>query len=203
MFYCLLVTCNQSTVYPCCVVLPSSLKLRRESYPPRFPADHKTSPGDISQPASQPTTHRKYTHTRTQKASLSAVFCWDCMASAIWHGVLKRQAARWGEPGEQASVIMSVTYYLLCILSSLSVSLPVCLNFCEDLWVSALFLCQHRFWLSLSFIFCTLLMLSVLLFLQISMCSFHVSMYVRWCARMHLCVIISTIGDSPDNNIMQ
>jgi len=61
LFYCLSVTCNQSAAYPCCAVLPSSLKLERE-FP--LPTDHKTPPRDISKPANPTHTHT-HTHTHT------------------------------------------------------------------------------------------------------------------------------------------
>lgn len=127
LFYCLSVMCNQSAAYPCCAVLPSSLKLERESPLRSQPTTKRLPETLVSQPANQPHTH-SLTHTHTLGSTVCLV-CWDSMALAIWHTKLKRQAARWGEPGEQASVIMSVTYYLLCALYSQSVRAPVCSNF--------------------------------------------------------------------------
>lgn len=84
----------------------------RENLPsaPNRPQNASQRHQSASQLASQ-----SHTHTRTHTTPLS-VLHWDSMALAIWHTKLRRQAARWGKPGEQASVILSVTFYLLCML---------------------------------------------------------------------------------------
>ena len=127
------------------------------------------------------------------------------MALAIWHTKLKRQAARWGEPGEQASVIMSVTYYLLCMLYSQSVSVPVCTNFlclvfsCISFCVycvSAVSLCGNEFCAFLCpYVFLQSVWTNVLLWLVQLSCVF---VCILVCVCVCVCVVTVTMADTPD-----
>lgn len=72
LFYCLSVMCNQSAAYPCCAVLPSSLKLERESPLRSQPTTKRLPETLVSQPANH--THA-YTHKHTHSGSTVCLVC--------------------------------------------------------------------------------------------------------------------------------
>lgn len=136
--------CNQSAAYPCCVVLPSSLKLQREPLHSQLTTKHL-----LETLVNQPVNHIQYID---RKSALSVYFCWDSIALAFWHTKLKRQALCEGEPGEQASVIvchlLSLMFAVLtkCVITCL-VKLSISVLYL-GLCVSDFFLCAHEFCLS-------------------------------------------------------
>lgn len=80
LFYCLSVMCNQSAAYPCCAVLPSSLKLESESPLCSQPTTKHLPETLVSQPAN-------HTHTHSQ----SRLHCLSCLLWFYGFGNLAHQ----------------------------------------------------------------------------------------------------------------